>query len=73
MGAVGPLLPRLLDLDSAAAYLGISVWTFAEWERAGVVSRVHAPLRRRLYDRVQLDQLVDEWTQRAEGVEKVSR
>ena len=64
---VVPVLPRLLDLPTAAAYLGVSAWTVRDLEAAGSVPRVRIPLpnagelRKLLFDRVDLDRLIDSW------------
>jgi hypothetical protein len=73
-GQVAPLRPRLLDLDGAAAYLGLRPWNVRELVRAGTLARVSVPLgpdrrgrradgnlRRVLVDVVDLDRLVDTW------------
>ena len=63
--AVCPVTPRLLDAASAAAYLNVSVWAIRDLDAAGHLPRVRLPLpggkelRRLLYDRADLDQLVD--------------
>jgi hypothetical protein len=60
-------LPRLLDVDAAAAYLGVSPWTIRDLDGAGVLPRVRVPLpsgaelRRLLFDREDLDRLVAVW------------
>jgi len=65
--AVGSILPRLLDLRSAAAYLGVSPWTIRDLETSGTLRRVNVPsgagrdLRKLLFDRVDLDRLVETW------------
>ena len=65
--AVAPVSPRLLDLHSAAAYLGVSEWTVRDLEAAGTVPRVRIPLphagelRKLLFDRTDLDRLIDAW------------
>jgi len=65
--AVGQILPRLLDLRAAAAYLGISPWTVRDLEANGTLRRVNVPsgpgrdLRKLLFDRKDLDQLVETW------------
>ena len=65
--ASGPLLPRLLDLDATAAYLGVSGWTVRDLEAGGILHRVRVPLpnggelRKVLFDRMELDTLVDQW------------
>lgn len=59
--------PRLLDLDATAAYLGVSPWTVRDLEAAGVLARVRVPLpnggelRKLLFDRADLDRLVEAW------------
>jgi hypothetical protein len=64
---VVPVLPRLLDLPTAAAYLGVSAWTVRDLEAAGSVPRVRIPLpnagelRKLLFDRADLDRLIDSW------------
>ena len=64
---VVPVNPRLLDLHSAAAYLGLSEWTVRDLEAAGTVPRVRIPLantgelRKLLFDRADLDRLIDGW------------
>ena len=65
--AVGHIPPRLLDLKGAAAYLGVSPWTIRDLETSGTLRRVNVPLgmgkdlRKLLFDREDLDQLVDSW------------
>ena len=65
-------MARLLDLSSAAEYLGVSSWSLREWEALGVVQRVRVPLpvtpkrrggelRKLLSDRQDLDRLVEAW------------
>ncbi len=62
---------RLLGLDDAAHYLGVSTWTVRELEWAGVLPRVRIPLgnwkelRKLLFDREDLDRLVEAWKDRA--------
>ena len=57
--------PRLLDVEGAAAYLSVSSWTVRDLHAAGKLSRVRLPLagdrecRRLLFDRVDLDRLVE--------------
>ena len=64
---VVPVTPRLLDLPTAAAYLGVSTWTVRDLEAAGSLSRVRIPLpnagelRKLLFDRADLDRLIDSW------------
>jgi hypothetical protein len=58
---------RLLDLEAAAAYLGVSTWTVRDLEAAGVVKRVRVPLpdgrdlRKLLFDKTDLDRLIELW------------
>jgi hypothetical protein len=67
-----PLI-RLLDLHGAAVYLSVSEWTVRDLETAGVLPRVRIPLpdagelRKVLFDRMDLDQLIDRWKDRPEG------
>jgi hypothetical protein len=69
--AVAPIAPRLLDLPSAAQYLGLSPWTVRELEGQGVLARVRVPLphagelRKLLFDRADLDRLIEVWKERA--------
>ncbi len=62
--------PRLLSLDDAARYLGLSAWTVRDLEAAGVLKRVRIPLpnggelRRLLYDREDLDRMIEAWKER---------
>ena len=64
---VVPLSPRLLDLPTAANYLGLSPWTVRDLEAAGSLQRVRIPLphagelRKLLFDRADLDQLIEQW------------
>ena len=59
--------PRLLDLKATAAYLGVSPWTVRDLEFSGVLKRVNVPLgprrelRKLLFDRQDLDRLVETW------------
>jgi hypothetical protein len=63
--ALCPVPPRLLDVDGAAAYLGVSTWTVRDLEAGGHLPRVRLPLpsgkdvRKLLYDRADLDRLVE--------------
>jgi hypothetical protein len=62
----GVCLPRLLDLDGAAAYLAVSPWTVRDLWTAGRLPRVRLPLagdrqvRKLLFGRADLDRLIDE-------------
>jgi hypothetical protein len=68
--AVTPCPPRLLDAEAAAAYLGVSSWTIRDLDAVGVLPRVRVPLpnggalRRLLFDRADLDRLIDVWKDR---------
>lgn len=59
--------PRLLDLEAAALYLGVSSWTVRDLEAAGTLRRVRVPLpnggelRKLLFDRQDLDLLIERW------------
>jgi hypothetical protein len=70
---VAALVPRLLDVVAAAAYLGVSVWTLRDWHAAGLIEAVDLPplrpregerpkrrLRRLLFDLRDLDSFVDD-------------
>lgn len=65
--AFGTLAPRLLDLAQTAQYLGVSAWTVRDLEANGTLQRVSIPLaggrglRKLLFDRGDLDRLVDAW------------
>lgn len=65
--AVGTIPPRLLDLKAAAAYLAVSSWTVRDLEASGILQRVNIPvsaqkdLRKVLFDRQDLDRLVEAW------------
>lgn len=67
MPALCPISPRLLDLTTAAGYLGVSPWTVRDLETAGVLPRVRVPLpnggelRKLLFDRDDLDRLITAW------------
>lgn len=62
-----PVVPRLLDLHVSARYLGLSQWTVRTLEQQGILKRVRVPLpnhgelRKLLFDRTDLDRLVDSW------------
>ncbi len=61
------IAPRLLDLQRTAAYLGVSPWTVRDLEAGGILRRVRVPLpgngelRKLLFDRADLDRLVETW------------
>ena len=61
------IAPRLLDLHATAVYLGVSGWTVRDLEAAGTLRRVRVPLvnggelRKLLFDRGDLDRLVEAW------------
>ncbi len=65
--AMAPIPPRLLDLAGAASYLCVSKWTVRDLEAAGILPRIRIPLprqgelRKLLFDRVDLDHLIDAW------------
>jgi hypothetical protein len=66
---VGSPVPdvRLLELDQTARYLGVSPWTVRDLEASGVLRRVSIPLgngrelRKLLFDRKDLDRLIEAW------------
>jgi len=61
------LSARLLDLSDTARYIGVSEWTVRDLVDAGTLRRVRIPLprggeiRKLLFDRVDLDALIEEW------------
>ena len=57
----GPVdAPRLLDVEAAADYLGVSAWTVRDLVERGTLSRVALPgVRRLLFDRCDLDRLIE--------------
>ena len=65
--AIAPVHPRLLDLPSAALYLGVSAWTVRDLEAADIIPRVRVPLpdhkelRKVLFDVHDLDALIETW------------
>jgi len=65
--ARAPLPPRLLDIRGTATYLSISPWTVRSLEASGILPRVrlplpnHGELRKILFDRNDLDGLVESW------------
>jgi len=65
--AVDPLTPRLLNLHSTAAYLGVSEWTVRDLEVGGLLKRICVPLpnqrelRKLLFDRADLDKVIESW------------
>jgi len=67
LGPSSKLPPRLLDVESAAAYLSLKPGTIRGLVHCGVLRRVriplpdHGELRRVLLDRSDLDRLVEAW------------
>ena len=66
-GALHVASPRLLALPDAARYLGLSSWTTRKLEWRGVLQRVRVPrpggasIRKVLFDKADLDGLIDAW------------
>jgi hypothetical protein len=62
---------RLLDLMQTAHYLGVSSWTVRDLEAQGVLARVCVPLpggrelRKLLFDKAELDRLIETWKEAA--------
>jgi hypothetical protein len=58
--------PRLLSLEDTADYLAVSVWTIRAWWSDGMLHAVKPilpngrPFRRLLFDRVELDALIEQ-------------
>jgi hypothetical protein len=71
--AVEVIRPRLLDLETTAAYLGVSPWTVREMEAGGQLRRIriplphHGELRKLLFDKTDLDKLIEAWKGTCEG------
>ncbi len=65
--AIAPLLPRLLDVHRAATYLSLPEASVYDLAARGVLRRVRIPLpdggelRKLLFDRADLDRLVEAW------------
>ena len=65
--AHGAMTPRLFDREQAATYLGLSPWTIRGLEAKGVLPRVRVPLpdggelRKLLFDKADLDRLIEAW------------
>ncbi len=61
------ITPRLLNLRAAANYLGVSPWTIRDLEAKRILKRVTVPLpggtelRKLLFDKVELDRLIEAW------------
>ncbi len=77
--AVAPVAPRLLDLHAGAAYLCVSQWTLRDLEHSGIVPRVRVPLknngelRKLLFDRTELDRLVETWKDTTNNTKTMTR
>jgi hypothetical protein len=62
-----PIVPRLLDLHGTASYLSVSEWTVRDLEACGILARVRVPLpnhgelRKILFDKEDLDRLIEAW------------
>ena len=67
VSATEPGGSRLLNLKAAANYLGVSPWTIRDLEAKGILKRVSVPLpggtelRKLLFDRLELDRLIEAW------------
>jgi hypothetical protein len=68
--------PRLLDLDGASAYTGIPYWSLRRLAASGALPVVRLPrpgatdgrvMRRILFDRSDLDRLIDANKERLSG------
>ena len=65
--SVAPVTARLFDLAATSLYLAVSEWTVRDLEASGVLARVRIPLpnggelRKLLFDRADLDRLVEHW------------
>lgn len=62
--------PRLFDLAQTARYLSVSPWTVRDLESSGILHRIRIPLpgrqelRKLLFDREELDRLIEVWKDR---------
>jgi hypothetical protein len=68
----------LLDLPTTASYLGLSPWTVRDLEAAGVLARVRVPmprgeLRKLLFDRADLDDLITRWKATREAAREAAQ
>jgi excisionase family DNA binding protein len=54
------ITPRLLNIKQAAQYLGVAVWQLRHLEWGGELPSVRNLGKRILFDRVDLDRLVDQ-------------
>ncbi len=54
------ITPRLLNIQQAAKYLGCPVWTLRDLEWRGQLKGVRNLGRRLLFDRADLDRLVEQ-------------
>jgi len=74
-----PAASRLLDLAQTAEYLGISPWTVRDLAANGTLRRVSIPLgggrdlRKLLFDRADLDRLVEAWKDSALTLPRADR
>jgi DNA-binding transcriptional MerR regulator len=53
-----PDWPRLMDRETAAAYLGVSVWQLDDWRREGLIPEYLPGTKR--FDRSAIDRRLDE-------------
>ena len=60
MTAAVVITPRLLNIKQAAAYLGCPVWTLRDLEWRGELKGFRNLGRRLLFDRADLDRLVEQ-------------
>ena len=71
--ALAAIAPRLMSLEQAALYLGVSPWTVRDLEAAGILPRVRIPLpnngelRKLLFDREDLDRVIEGWKERGDS------
>ncbi len=65
---IGRTSGRLLDLNAAESYSGISAWTLRDLIASGDLPAVRPPRLRRVWiDRADLDRVIGEWKVRGEG------
>ena len=58
--------PRLFNIKQAAAYLGVAVWTLRDLEWRGELPAIRSLGKRILFDRADLDRLVEQKKERVQ-------
>ncbi len=68
-----PNVIRLLDMKRAAAYCGVGGSTFKKWKAAGIVQAVRMPINKLLFDKADLDEVINSKKQEASCENEGSR